>query len=107
MWFVVAFLSSELDVIVESSTVSIVIQTFEFVIVVLSIVVPLSSDAVAVMFVKMLLLYIVEVVRSDSSIVESLMLEVVVFDSVIVEVLIFEFVSIVESFIVEFVVDES
>jgi len=107
MWFVVAFLSSEFDVIVESSTVSLVIQTFEFVIVVLFIVVPLSSDAVAVMFVKTLLLYIVDVVTSESESVESLMLDVVVFDKVIVELLIIELVSIVELLIVEFVVDES
>ena len=107
MWFVVAFLSSELDVIVEFSTMSLVIQTFEFVIVVLSIVVPLSSEPVEVVFVTTLLLYTVDVIRSDSNIVESLMLEVVVFDKVIVELLIIELVSIVESFIVEFVVEES
>jgi len=83
MWFVVAFLSSELDVIVEFSTMSLVIQTFEFVIVVLSIVVPLSSEPVEVVFVTTLLLYIVEVVRSEFVIVES-------FTSVVVE---FELVS--------------
>jgi len=75
MWFVVAFLSSELDVIAESSTVSLVCQIFDVDIVLLSIVVPLSSEPVEIVFAKTLLLYTFVVVTSELVSIETVMLE--------------------------------
>ena len=105
--FTVAFLSSELVVIVESFMISPICHTCDPEIMVLRRFVPFKVEVVETEFVNSELLNIVDDVVSEFISVESFMLEFVELELVKIELLIFELVSIVESLIVEFVVNES
>jgi len=99
--FTVTFLSFEFEVIDESSIISLVCHTCDPDIVVLNKFDPLSVEFSEVELVSKLLLNIVDVVTSEFCSTESFMFEVVELDVDKFELYNLEFVSIVESFIIE------